>query len=446
MSLLRNTFTGLFISPIWYALVLSCAVFFLSAYFFDILFWPSLFFFGLIMALSVLDFLLLFVMNGRFIAQRMMPAKMSLGDENKVQLILNNQFPFSVWLRIIDELPEQFQERNFMLKTKIKFNSSEQLDYSLRPKSRGLYHFGRLLCFVESPIRLLQRRIVATEAQSIKVYPSFQQLKKYQLMALGESNRMGDKKIKRIGNSLEFEKIKDYILGDDIRNINWKATARRGGLMTNMYTDARQQQIYCVIDKGRMMKMPFDGLSLLDYAINASLALLNIALLKQDKAGLITFAKNDIEIIPADRRNNQFFHIQEALFKQQTDFKESDFNSLRSNIQRKVGQRSLLLLFTNFETMAALERQLPNLKLLSRQHLLCIVFFENTMLRQLHETEATSIKDIYIKTIAERFDFEKKQIVKELRRHGILSILSTPKNLSVDVINKYLELKTRQMV
>lgn len=446
MSLLRNTFNSLFISPLWFGLMLGCAALFLSAYFFEILFWPSLFFFALVLSFSLLDFIILYLSSRQLTAKRIMPAKMSLGDENKVQLILNNQFPFSVWLNIIDELPEQFQERNFLLKTKIKFNSSAQLNYSLKPKSRGNYQFGRLLCLVQSPIRLLQRRIVAAEAQTVKVYPSFQQLKKYQLMALGESSRMGEQKMKRIGNSLEFEKIKDYILGDDIRNINWKATARRGGLMTNMYTDARQQQIYCVIDKGRMMKMPFDRLTLLDYAINASLALLHIALLKQDKAGLITFAKNDIEIMPADRRNNQFFHIQEALFQQQTDFLESDFNSLRSHIQRKVGQRSLLLLFTNFETMAALDRQLPNLKLLSRQHLLCLVFFENTMLKQLHETDAKSIKDIYIKTIAERFDFEKKQIVKELRRHGILSILSTPKNLSVDVINKYLELKTRQMV
>jgi uncharacterized protein (DUF58 family) len=309
---------------------------------------------------------------------------MSLGDENEVQIKVNNQFPFSIWLRIIDELPEQFQKRDFLLKTKIKYNSKEQLQYTLCPKTRGLYEFGRLLCFIESPIRFLQRRMIAEDSEAVKVYPSFLRLKKYQLMALGENNQAGDKKMRRVGNSLEFEKIKDYVLGDDIRNINWKATARRGGLMTNMYTDARQQQIYCVIDKGRTMKMPFDGLSLLDYAINASLALLNIALLKQDKAGLISFSKSEIEIIPADRRNNQFFHIQEALYQQKTEFKESDFNSLRSNLQRKVGQRSLLLFFTNFETMAALERQLPHLKLLAKQHLLCVVFFENTMIKQLH--------------------------------------------------------------
>lgn len=436
----------LFVNIRWYLLMSVCAVFFLLSYFFTPLFFPATVFFSFIILLSFLDIVLLFGIKGKIVAERIVSQKLSLGDPNSVILKLNNQYPYSIWVNVIDELPYQFQNRKFSIGTKIKFGKRYQTEYQLRPKTRGIYEFGRLLLFVQSPIRLFEKRVIVSDATSIKVYPSFQQLKKYQLMALSESYITGDKKIRRSGNSMEFEKIKDYVLGDDIRNINWKATARRNTMMLNTYTDARQQQIYCVIDKGRAMKMPFDGLSLLDYAINASLALLNIALIKQDKAGLITIAKDQVEIIPADRRNNQFFHIQEALYNQTTSFKESDFNTLRSVIQKKVGQRSLLLLFTNFETMAALERQLPYLKLLSKQHLLCVIFFENTALKQLQNAEAKSIKEIYVKTIADRFDFEKKQIVKELRRHGILSILSTPKSLSVDVINKYLELKSRQMV
>jgi uncharacterized protein (DUF58 family) len=396
--------------------------------------------------LSLLDYTLLFLTGGSLETKRIVAPKLSLGHVNKVSLELHNRYPYTIRLQIIDELPEQFQERDFSLYTKLKHDSSVVLDYNLRPLSRGHYHFGAVLCFVESPLRFFQRKVSAAPETTVKVYPAFHDLRKFQLLAMSESNVSGEKKIRRLGNSLEFEKIKDYVPGDDIRDINWKATARRNTLMLNTYTDARQQQVYCVIDKGRTMKMPFDGLTLLDYAINASLALLNVVLLKQDKAGLITFTKDETEIWPAERRNNQFFHIQEALFHQKTDFRESDYNSLRRDIRGKIGQRSFLLLFTNFETMAALERQLPYLRYIAGQHLLCVVFFENTMLRQIREREARSVKDIYIKTIADRFDFEKKQIVKELRRHGILSILSTPKNLSTDVINKYLELKSRQMV
>ncbi len=442
-----NTFpANLFVNARWYWMMGAAAVVFLVAFFFNFLFVPAVMYISLLAMLSLIDLVLLYWTRGKVKAERIVAEKLSLGDENKVQLKFENYFPFTIWLNIIDELPVQFQERNFELKEKVKFNSVIQTEYHLRPKTRGIYEFGRLICYIQTPLRLFQKRIVSADPLKVKVYPSFHQLKKYQLMAISESNVTGEKKIRRSGNSMEFEKIKDYVLGDDIRNINWKATARQNNLMLNTYTDARQQQIYCVIDKGRTMKFPFDGLTLLDYAINASLALLNVALLKQDKAGLVTFSKDDTEIVPADRRNNQFFHLREALFQQKTNFQESDYNSLRSNIQRKVGQRSLLLLFTNFETMAALERQLPYLRQLARQHLLCVVFFENTMLQQIHNSEAKTIKDIYVKTIADRFDFEKKQIVKELRHYGILSILTTPKSLSVDVINKYLELKSRQLV
>jgi len=190
----------------------------------------------------------------------------------------------------------------------------------------------------------------------------------------------------------------------------------------------------------------YTGLTLLDHSINACLALLNVALLKQDKAGLITFSNTVNDVIAADRRPNQLQLILETLYKQETLFKESDYEAIWSKIHRSITQRSLILLFTNFETFSSLERQLPFLKKIAQRHLACVVFFQNTLLNEIHNSNPDNIEGIYIKTIADQFDLEKRQIVKELRRHGILSILTTPQSLSVDLINKYLELKARQMV
>jgi uncharacterized protein (DUF58 family) len=201
-----------------------------------------------------------------------------------------------------------------------------------------------------------------------------------------------------------------------------------------------------VIDKGRAMKMPFDGMSLLDYSINAALVFLNVALLKQDRAGLITFSAKVNDIVASERVGTQLNKLNETLYRQQTDFMDSSFEALATTVYHKLSHRSFLLLFTNFETMASLERQLPYLRKLASRHLLCVVFFQNTLLKEIHEAQPDSMEGIYIKTIADRFDFEKKQIVKELRRHGILSVLTTPEELTIDVINKYLELKARQMV
>jgi len=263
------------------------------------------------------------------------------------------------------------------------------------------------------------------------------------------SNRLseiGVKKVRRIGHSMEFEQIKDYVTGDDYRTVNWKATARKGQLMVNSYTDERSQQLYCVIDKSRIMKMPFEGLSLLDYSINTSLVLSNVALMKQDKAGLITFSEKISSFLVADKKALQMQSILETLYNQKTRYLESDYERLYIFIRRKITQRSLMLLFTNFESLTGVRRQLPYLKKIAENHLLIIIFFENTELAKFIDRTSESLEDVYSKTIAENFAFEKRQIVKELNQSGILTILTAPQNLTVNVLNKYLEIKARQLL
>jgi uncharacterized protein (DUF58 family) len=245
---------------------------------------------------------------------------------------------------------------------------------------------------------------------------------------------------------MEFEQIKDYINGDDIRTINWKATARKGLLMVNNYTDEKSQQVYCIIDKGRLMKMPFGGLSLLDYAINSALALNHVCLQKQDKVGLITFSNKLGSVIAADRKPVQRDKVMQALFAEKTDFLESDFEMLYTQVRHKIKQRSLIILFTNFESLNGLHRQLSYLRSIARHHLVLVVFFENTELTSLSAADARSVEDVYVKTIAEKFVFEKKLVVKELMKYGIRSVLSSPEGLTVNTINKYLELKAKQAV
>lgn len=437
----------LYIRNRWYLLITVCVFLFLTAFFLPWIWNIALIGLLVLLVLTAMDYLLLFAGKRTIQAQRIVKERLNLGAENEVRLSLLNTFPFPVSLRLIDELPVQFQQRQFSLYYTIPAGKRQVAEYELKPVTRGEYTFERLLCYVSSPLGLLQRRCITEAGQMVKVYPSTQYLRKYQLLALSDSNQFaGSKKIRRLGHSMEFEQIREYVQGDDIRTINWKATARRGNLMVNNFIDARSQQIYCVIDKGRTMKMPFDGMSLLDYSINAALVFLNVALLKQDRAGLITFSSKVNDIIPAERTGTQISKLNETLYRQSTDFMDSSFEALATTVYHKLSHRSFLLLFTNIETMASLERQLPYFRKLASRHLLCVVFFQNTLLKEIHEAQPDTLEGIYIKTIADRFDFEKKQVVKELRRHGILSVLTTPEELTIDVINKYLELKARQMV
>lgn len=427
---------------------LGCAaILYLFSFFFN---WLGLIpgvFITTLTLLFFIDVLLLYRTHKGIFAKRHAPERLSNGDDNEIGIYVENLYPFPVRLGIIDEIPHQFQKRDVWFKTNLTSRQHKLLNYMLRPVKRGEYGFGDIRVFARSPLGLINRRFNFEQKETLPVYPSFLQMRKYELMAISNRlNEYGIKKIRRLGNSMEFEQIKNYVPGDDYRTLNWKASARRGDLMVNNYTDERSQHVYCVIDKSRSMKMPFDGLSLLDYAINASLVLSSVALIKQDKAGLITISEKKGAVIPADRRPTQLNKIMEVLYKEKTRYLETNMELLYSTIRTTLKQRSLVVLFTNFESMSALQRQLPYLQRIAKFHLLVIVFFENTELKKLSEEPATNVEGIYIKTIAEKFAYEKKLIVKELARYGIQSILSSPQNLTVNTINRYLELKARQKI
>ncbi|WP_026809661.1 DUF58 domain-containing protein [Arenibacter latericius] len=442
-SIIKNTY----LEKRFFIVLTGIVIGFLLSFIFpDLMGVVKLLFFVFVLA-SMVDFLLLFASKGVLLGQRIIPEKLSNGDENEIEISLSNSYLFPVGIKIIDELPLQFQKRDFRILSSLGKGKKKRYTYQLRPTERGVYAFGNLNVFASSPLGLVAKKYTFSNQQEVPVYPSFLQLRKYNLMAF--TNRLfeyGLKKIRRIGHTMEFEQIKDYVQGDDIRNINWKATAKRGQLMVNQFQDERSQPIYSIIDKGRVMKMPFEGLSLLDYAVNSSLVISNIAIKKQDKAGMFAFSNKIENRVVADRRSSQMNLILETLYNIKTNFVESDYSLLYADIKRNINHRNLLLLYTNFETLDALERQLPYLKAIAKQHLLVVIFFENTELNHFVAEKAQTTQQIFEKTIAEKFVYEKKLIVNELRKHGIQTILTKPENLTINTINKYLEIKARGLL
>ena len=414
--------------------------------------WPAFF---VIVQLSVIafivffafDLVLLYKTKAGLIIERTLPEKLSNGDDNSIVINVKSNYTFDTIITIIDEIPIQFQVRDFEKKSTLRALDEIKYTYQLRPTERGEYHFGCTLVYVKSKLGLISRQYNTHKGHTVKTYPSFIQLKKFDFISLNFFNPiLGLKKIRKIGNSFEFEQIKDYTQGDNIKDINWKATAKKNSLMVNQFQDERSQQVYSIIDKGRVMKMPFNGLSLLDYAINASLVISSVVLRKHDKAGLFSFSKDTKNFVAAERRNSQMNLILESLYNVDTDFFESDYSNLYGTVKRKINQRSLLLLYTNFESLDAVHRQLKYLRAINKNHVLVVVFFENTELEKMTKMKATSVQEVFDKTIANQFAFEKKLIVSELNKYGIQTILTAPHNLSIDVINKYLEIKSKGFI
>jgi uncharacterized protein (DUF58 family) len=436
-------FKKLYLTNFFFYVLIGLMVCFVLAYLFPALYKAVWLLVYIYIAFTVIDILLLFT-NSRFTATRTTPEKLSNGDENPVTVRLQSGYSFAVSLKVIDEIPFQFQLRNFEIRRKVAAGASDAFEYMLRPTQRGEYYFGKLNIYVSSSLHLVSRRYMFGDGQMVPTYPSYIQLRKYDLMAFSHKLfQYGLKKIRRIGHTMEFEQIKDYIAGDDIRTINWKATAKKNQLMVNQFQDERSQNVYMAIDKGRVMKMPFEGLSLLDYAINSTLVLSNVILKKGDKAGMFTFSKKVENRVAAERRSGQMQKVLETLYNVNTNFFESDYGRLYADIKKNINQRSLILLYTNFETLDGLHRQLPYLKGIAKSHLLVVVFFENTELKEVMNAKARNIQEVYDKVIAEKFAFEKRLIVNELKKYGIYSVFTSPENLTIDSINKYLEIKAR---
>lgn len=412
--------------------------------------WPPLFVVGrsllVLFAVAVAADAVLLYSVVKLEAVRSCGRRLSMGDANDVDVEVSSVSPFALDVEMVDELPFQFQERDFCRQFRLGRNGRMKVSYQIRPLMRGEYHFGHVLLFVSTPLGLLQRRFISGSEDMVKVYPSFLRLRNMEIKASSTTASVGSKRIRRPGNSTEFEQIRDYVQGDDYRTINWKASARRSRLMVNAYQDERERQIFSLIDKGRLMQQSSEGMTMLDYSINSALMLSYVAVNRHDRVGLITFDSQMGTFVPAENKSSHIGAILDALYNVSTSFGESDYSMLSPNIGHLVPRRSFMVLYTNFTSYNSLVRQLPYLRLLNRSHRLLVVLFEDVELEQYARERQQDIHDYYQHVVAEKLMFERRLMTKTLRQNGIYSILTTPKSLSVDVVNKYLEMKTMELL
>ena len=438
---------GFLPSELFYRVLIGIAFIFVLAFPFSFLLWPAKILLAAFIALVAGDLIVLFLTGIRFQVHRQVQSVLSLGSENLVRLSIANLSHVSTKVEVIDELPFQFQRRDFTMHTLLKPGEKKRLEYHLRPVERGVYGFGKVHLLLRSRFRLFVRQFTFDKTAEVSVYPSVLEMKQLELRTFSEiATTSGIRKLRRIGHTYEFDQIKDYVAGDEYRSINWKATSRRAKLMTNQYTDEKSQQVYSIIDVSRAMELPFNGLTLLDYAINTSLVISNIALRKQDKAGLMHFDAKQVRMVAADRSSGQLRRLLETLYNIRPQALEPNLEMLYAMIRKKITQRSLIFLYTNFESQMALERALPLLRKINKFHLLVVVFFENEEIGNLASSDPQNLEDIYTQTVARKFVTTKLQLVHLLRQYSIQSVFTKPEDLSVNTVNKYLELKSRGMI
>jgi uncharacterized protein (DUF58 family) len=444
--MINNFARKIWLTPLFFSTGITAIFLCAFGFSFPLLFKLGQVIIGLLAILTTGDAIIVFSKNVKIKARRILPKVLGLADDTEVRLEVDFESSMPLRATIIDELPEQIQERKFKIEKTLKPGKNKVI-YTIRPIDRGVYSFGQLNVFLEGPLHFVKRRISADLSENISVYPSIKQMHETELLAFSRmASPVGHKRYRRIGQSYEFEQISPFTEGDDYRSINWKATGKTRELMVNHYQDERSQNLYCVISKGRAMKMAFKHVSYLDYAINATLAISNVALKKYDNVGLITFSDKIGTALRAENRVGQIRKILDSLYYEKERTLEPDYELLFKSVNRLARNRSLILLFANFESIHTADRALPMLKKISRSHLLVMVLFKDTELMEMKEKPKESIEDVYRVTLAAKQANERAEIADKLRRQGIQTISCTPEQLSVEVINKYLELKSRGII
>lgn len=429
----------------WFFVLFGCGIaIYVLAYSYPQLNFVGDVFLASLFGITIIDALLVFSSKKPIEVSREAQMRFNLGETNNVKIHVWNHSNQPINFTLIEGFPIEMQDRSTSYKGNLLPGKHKEFQYDFTPKRRGIFEFGDVFVVMRSFFFMVSRRIDVELKQEFHVYPSVLMMKKYELLVFQQQKvSSGIKKIRRLGNNSEFEQIKNYVQGDELRTINWKATSRKNELMVNQYQEEKSQSIYCIIDKSRNMQMEFNDLTMLDYSINSTLVITNIALKKGDKAGLITFSDKLGTLLPAERSGGQMRRIQESLYNQKTYFKEASYELLYQAVRQTIRHRSLLVLFTNFETEFSMRRAIPMLRRLNQKHVLVVVFFENTELQDLAFKKSSTMLEVYQSTVAERMISLKSKMARELKQNGIHTLLTLPEELSVNTINKYLELKAK---
>ncbi len=403
--------------------------------------WLALAYILLCLALFALDWRLAEPLR-RFEVSRGHDAKLNLGADNSIQLSVRNRSrrAATFWLR--DEPPDAFQIETRLHTGTVAGQSTWQGQYQVRPLRRGDYRFGNLHLRWRGPLGLVVRQARVEAAGPVKVYPNLLEVRRYDLML--RRNRLqefGLRHARRTGEGTEFERLREYLPDDEFRRINWKATARRNRPVTVEYQTERSQNVILVLDTGRMMQSPVAHMAKLDYVVNAALLLAYVVTGKGDKIGLLTFADDVTRYIGPRQGRGQFYRMLEMLYAVEAQPVEPDYRRALSYLALKQRKRSLVVIFTDLSGGLSMQLLGGHLASLARNSLpLVVTISDPDVYAAAHQSPTDSLA-VYQRASAAQLLDERQVTLDSLRRQGAL-VLDVPANqLSISVIDRYLELK-----
>ena len=380
----------------------------------------------------------------RFEAAREHDSRLSLGAKNTIRLRLNTRSRFPAQFQIRDEAPDAFGIDRRVLTGAIGPRAEWTGDYSLTPRRRGDYDFGDIHLRWLGPLGLVIRQGAIRAEGPVRVYPNLVDIRRYDLLL--KQNRLqeiGLRQARIFGQGTEYERLREYLPDDDFRRIDWKATARKRRPITVEHQTERSQNIFAVIDTGRMMRSPVASMAKLDYAVNASLMLAYVAAGKGDKVGLMAFADEVGTFVSPKAGRSQFYRLLETLYRVEASPVEPDYSRAFGFLSLKHRRRSLVVIFTDISGGMSTDSLIEAVAHLGRQNLPLVVTIRDPDVDTAARQAPLDSAGAYLRAAAEDVLEERRLVLDRLHRRGIATVDVPADRLSLAVIERYLEIKGR---
>jgi uncharacterized protein (DUF58 family) len=402
---------------------------------------------GGLLLLALLDAALA---SGRsIVVAREAPTVLSVGRANPVRLQIRSTARRKLDVTVMDDRPPEVGVTDLPARATLAARGRATLTYHLSPSRRGAIELGDHHVRYPSPLGLWQRQLRLPARNTLKVYPDVTAVRVYELLARQSRENLLVRAVRLRGGENEFERLREYGRDDEYRNIDWKATARRGRLIVREYQQERNQTVVCLLDCGRLMTAESDGLAQMDHALNAVLMLSHVAARGGDQLGLMAFDSRVRTYLPPAGGRRAAQRVAHAMYDVHANMVETDFESAFTELTKRLRKRALVVLFTQVIDDVSAQMVLRQVRSLRPRHLPVCVLFRDTDLDRLAEPPGLAAApdgELFVAAAAAETIVWRERLVRDLKTGGALVLHVPPRQTTPALINRYLQIKAQHLL